>query len=504
MITTDAAPDGSTLLGWLANDAQTRHRVISDGYHSISYADTTRLLRDVDAHFSRCGVTTERPIALECSQSVAGAVALLHLLSRKYSVVLLPDPASRSKEAGIPRFIPSFCAHVITASPEKRSGAFSAENGLVCGANPAFTRDAVIDTFTGSDLYLRTSGSTGNPKLTRMSHQKWLNNAMACVERWTLTSDDRLAIPVPIFHSYGFGAAFLPGLLVGAAMDLIADGNIVSYLEREARFTPNVAFLTPATCDIFLTRRKSPRTYRFVVTAGDRVKRETMAGFEDRFGPLLNLYGSAEMGAVSAASPTTPPDSRIGTAGYPLTGIELRTDDAGVDGEVAAEDGVGILHCRQMNGTAGYLIHDGQWRFEPHEESAWFDMRDLARVRTDGFVEILGRSGLSVKRDGLLVVFADVESALEKVEGVQRAVVLASGETLRGTRLIGFCVADGNGHALQPEAVRRTCFELLPRYAVPDEVVIVDSLPQLPSGKINRPALRKLIDTSSSPSAARA
>lgn len=496
MMTTDTAPDGSTLLAWLARDVQTRDRVIADGYQRISYADTERLLREVDDHFARCHLTHAHPVALECSQSVAGAVAILHLLSRQYHVVLLPHLTEKSKEAGTPRFIPSFCSHVITATADKQAGTFSPERSLACVANPAFAADAAIDRFTGSDLYLRTSGSTGTPKLTRMSHQKWLNNAMACVERWAITSDDRLAIPVPIFHSYGFGAAFLPGLLAGAAMDLIADGNIVSYLERETRFAPNVAFLTPATCDIFLARRRSPRSYRFVVTAGDKVKRETMAGFEERFGPLLNLYGSAEMGAVSAASPTDPAETRLATAGYPLTGIELRTDTAGLDGDVAVEEGVGMLQCRQMNGSAGYLIQDGEWRFEPRADSAWFDMGDLARIRIDGYIEIVGRSGLSIKRDGLLVVFADVESALEKVDGVQRAVVLASGERLRGSRLIGICVAETSGQAPQPEAVRKRCFELLPRYAVPDDVVIVESLPQLPSGKINRPALRALIGES--------
>ena len=82
------------------------------------------------------------------------------------------------------------------------------------------TAEPAVADFVGPDLYLRTSGSTGTPKLTRMSHQKWLNNAQACVDRWRLTPEDRLAVPVQIFHSYGFGAAFLPGLLAGAAMDV--------------------------------------------------------------------------------------------------------------------------------------------------------------------------------------------------------------------------------------------------------------------------------------------
>ena len=234
-----------------------------------------------------------------------------------------------------------------------------------------------------------------------------------------------------------------------------------------------------------------------VVTAGDKVKRETMSGFESRFGPLVNLYGSAEMGAVSAASPHDPPDTRLATAGYALAGIELRTEPASAGSDAAAKAGVGRLHCRQKNGTEGYLIQEDRWRFEPHHDDEWFDMGDLADIRDDGYVEIRGRSGLSVKRDGLLVVFADVEAALEQAEGVQRAVVVVSGESPRGSRMIAICLADRACHGAKSDVVRKKCLELLPRYAVPDEVVMVDSLPHLPSGKVDRHALHAWISTAS-------
>jgi acyl-CoA synthetase (AMP-forming)/AMP-acid ligase II len=502
-----AALAGPDLIRWLASDPAVRDRELTDGRHTLSYADAARFLERLDAHFAHRGVSLtgtgdSRPtLAVECSQSLAGALALLHLLSREYSVVLLPELAETSKETGTPRFIPSFCSHVLTASGSGgRPDADFPANGIEIAANPDFAAEPAVADFVGPDLYLRTSGSTGVPKLTRMSHQKWLNNAQGCVDRWRLTSDDRLAVPVPIFHSYGFGAAFLPGLLAGAAMDFGGGANILRYLEREERFDPNVAFLTPAFCDTFLTLRKTPRPYRLVVTAGDKVKRETMAGFEPRFGPLLNLYGSAEMGAVSAAAAEDPEEQRLGTAGYPFAGIELRVEPTGE--EIAAvseapgpvgEEGeqVGLLQCRQQNGSVGYLMLDEGWRFAPRGDNDWFATGDLARIRPDGYVEILGRSGLSVKRDGLLVVFADVEAAVEKVPGVQRAVVVAGGETRRGVKLVAVCLAEDA--TLTPDAVRKSCFDLLPRYAVPDDVLIVESLPQTPSGKIDRRALRDLV-----------
>ncbi len=479
---------GPDLIRWLSADPGVRDRVLTDGLHTVAYAEVARLLDRLDGLFESHGVSRRHPLALECSQSVAGALALLYVMSREHDVVLLPDLSESSKEAGTPRFIPSFCSHVVTAKP----GGDLPGSAIRIAVNEGFSEEPAMAGFRGPDLYLRTSGSTGVPKLTRMSHQRWLNNAQACVERWQLTAEDRLSVPVPIFHSYGFGAAFLPGLLAGAAMDVGSGGNILRYREREESFNPNVAFLTPALCDMFLTVRKTPRFYRLAITAGDKIKRETMANFEPRFGPLLNLYGSAEMGAVSAASPDDPPDDRLATAGYPLAGIELRVDGTGVDIEAVEGEQAGRLFCRQKNGSAGYLIQEERWRFEARGDDDWFETGDLAKIRADGYLEVLGRSGLSVKRDGLLVVFADVESAVEKVEGVRRAVVVAAGESRRGPRLVAVCVA-ADGAALQPDAVRRSCFDLLPRYAVPDEVVIVDALPHLPSGKVDRRSVREMV-----------
>ncbi len=490
------APDGPALLARLAGEPGLRDHAVTDGLHTVSYAETTALFAELDHRFAKAGGAPGHPLALECSQSTAGALALLWVLARRRDVVLLPDLGEASKETGIPRFIPSFCAHVVTVAAARARAAAAPMEAIEIAVHDGFVAEPATAGFAGPDLYLRTSGSTGLPKLTRMSHQKWLNNALACVERWGLTADDRLSVPVPIFHSYGFGAAFLPGLLAGTSMDVGSGGNVLRYLEREEAFDPNVAFLTPALCDMFLTVRKTLRPYRLVVTAGDKIKRETMAGFEPRFGPLLNLYGSAEMGAVSAASPTDPAEQRLATAGYPLAGIELEVEETGDALETAAGERAGRLVCRQQNGSAGYLIHDGAWRFEPRGDAEWFGTGDLAKIRADGYVEILGRSGLSVKRDGLLVVFADVEMAVEKAPGIRRAVVVAAGETRRGPRLVAVCLRDPEAEPPPtPDAIRRSCFDLLPRYAVPDEVKIVEALPTLPSGKVDRRAIRDLAAT---------
>jgi acyl-CoA synthetase (AMP-forming)/AMP-acid ligase II len=82
---------------------------------------------------------------------------------------------------------------------------------------------------------------------------------------------------------------------------------------------------------------------------------------------------------------------------------------------------------------------------------------------------------------------------VEKVPGIQRAVVVAAGESRRGPRLVAVCLPRQDTEVPEADAIRKSCFDLLPHYAVPDEVRIVEALPHLPSGKVDRRAVRELV-----------
>jgi acyl-coenzyme A synthetase/AMP-(fatty) acid ligase len=136
-------------------------------------------------------------------------------------------------------------------------------------------------------IYLRTSGSTGSPKMAAHLHTKLMGNAFNCVERLGLTSEDRIAITVPIFHMYGLAAAFLPGFVVGASIDLQKGADLLRYLEEKKEFVPNVTFLTPTLCQTLLKGRKSPRAYQLTVVAGDGFREDTFTKYESCFGCLV-------------------------------------------------------------------------------------------------------------------------------------------------------------------------------------------------------------------------
>jgi acyl-CoA synthetase (AMP-forming)/AMP-acid ligase II len=479
----------------VASSASLQAHVLTDGHLTCPYRDVPDAIGHIDDHFAERGVGVEDCLTLECVNSVPGALTLLYMLKKGYDFVLLPPMRKRREKTGVQLPAPAFCRYEVaieSPSDDRAAARLDHPESFLCIVeNGRYRRVRDTEGKREPKLYVRTSGSIGSPKMAVHSHIKLLGNAMNCVEQFELECDDRITIPVPIFHMYGLGAAFLPGIIAGASIDLQENTNILRYMDRERQFDPNVAFLTPTLCEMLLRGRKSARTYRLVVTATDQIRVDTFLAFESRFGRLLNLYGSTELGAIAACGPDDPLDVRSMAAVEPMSGVQVRLKEEHTD--LADGTRSGELCFRHSCGFDGYVDENGD-AIERRGAvgSDWFETGDLGIIRPDGYIQVLGRCDHSVKRSGLRVLFVDIEKALEMIEGVGRAiVVLGKGDGKWGKRIAAFCVVEGDV-ALSGAQVRKACFDVLPRHAIPDDVFVVDSFPTLPNGKIDRPALARM------------
>lgn len=448
--------------------------VLTDGRSSCRYEDLPALFSRWDEAFAQQGIDRGECLALACENSLPCALVVLYLLERSASFLLFPQAQ------GAVQPLPSFCRYRLTMNGWDPSDPI---------ASLRFEQSGSGHSIQGSpQLFVRTSSSTGAAKLVAHSQAKLRGNGLNCVERLELKSTDRIALPVPIFHMFGLGAAFLPGVAVGAALDLQAGANLLGYIERERIFNPNVAFMTPIFGETLLKGRRSARPYRLTVMAGDRLRNDSFDRYEDRFGGLVQLYGSTEMGAIAVSSPQDSRELRKQTVGKPLSQVVMRLERNGP--EVDTDDATGELLCLHAYGFTGYVDEDG--RPVPHAERAgWYATRDLGNILPDGRVQVLGRADHSVNRSGLLVLFADVEKALCAIEGVETATVVSRGESHYGKRLVAFCVV-ARASALTASDIRSACFARLPRRAIPDAVRVLPSLPLLPNGKVDRQRLNHL------------
>lgn len=470
-------------------ESQWQSHVLTDGWLDCSYRELGGLLTHIAHFFQKQSITQETAFIFECDNSLHSAVTLLYLLENGYSFLLFPkgrelNPAYKTS--------PLFYFHVLVTQDEGAEvmPLVEPDRYLQVIAHPV-TREHLPT--QGGKLFLQTSGSTGVPKLVRHSHEKLRENARHCVNRLRLTSQDRVAIPVPIFHMYGLGAAFLPSILVGASLDLQRGANLLKYLKREREFNPNIAFLTPVFADTLVRGRRSVRPYRFSVMAGDRLREGVFAQYEAKFGCLIQLYGSTEMGAIAATSPEDSAYDRENTAGYPMPDVSLRQEQeenpAGIHGDHAAK-----LFCQRDCGFENYIdVNHGEVVLDDGTDlsapSAWFYTKDLGILHDDGRLTVLGRADHSVNRDGLLVFFAEVEKALDKIACVESSVIISEGEGQRGKAIIAYIVPNAST-SCQPEQIRAACFDHLPIRAIPDEFILVESLPLLPNGKVDREKIR--------------
>jgi acyl-CoA synthetase (AMP-forming)/AMP-acid ligase II len=472
-----------------------KENVITDGQFILHYPDIFKIFECLQKFFTEQLISESVAVALECENSIPSILVLLYLLEKGYSFLLLPKEVKTSQPLDSQQPIPRFCRYRLRAESLTKEGkAVNLEdpNSFL----QILTNEEWIDTNRGKDyaakkLYMRTSGSTGTPKIAVHSHANVLSNSLNCVERLRLKGDDRVAIPVPIYHMYGLGAAFLPSVAVGASIDLQKGANLLRYLQREKEFNPNIAFMTPIFCETLLKGRKSSRAYKLTVAAGDRIREDTFERYESHFGCLVKLYGSTEMGVIAAANPEDSLEVRLQKVGLPMSGVQICVEKN--QAEVTNET-IGELWCHHKYGFDGYVDADGMPKHENQDsQDRWFRTKDLGRIGLDGYIEVFGRCDRSVNRDGLLTIFSDVEKAIETIEGIESVVVESHGESQRGKGLIAYCVLD-KGTNISEADIRASCFNILPKRAIPDRVLIVNSLPMLPNGKVDRQKLIATLD----------
>jgi acyl-coenzyme A synthetase/AMP-(fatty) acid ligase len=463
-----------------ARTGEKSENILTDGVYTFRLRELPELLDEIDAVIPQAGAGADSCLSIECNNSAPSALLALALMRVGRSFILAPQSVTGNDL----KPVPNFCSHRIVVR-SRQDGAIPPANCLRIEENLFYNGKPA----TSEKLYLRTSGSMGVSKIVVHSHAGLLGNARNCVGKYGFTAESRLSIPVPLAHMYGFGAAFLAAVIAGASIDLQDKANVLRYLDHERRFRPDIVFATPSLCEMLLTAFRKPRTqYQAFVTSGQRIGEELFRAFDRTVGGrLINQYGSTEMGATAACDFGDTLDKRATEIGQPMNGVELRLSPRSGDAPG------GDLYCRHPWGFEGYLDEDGEWIAKAAADG-WYRTGDIARKTAGGSMIVTGRADASVNRSGYLVMLSDIERIVENLDGVgEVAVVAGKRETERGQSIAAFCVAR-SGVALDGIQVRRYCADLMPSYAIPDEVRIVTELPLLASGKLNRRALEVQVE----------
>jgi malonyl-CoA/methylmalonyl-CoA synthetase len=395
--------------------------------------------------------------------------------------VFVADPTAEATADGIRRG--AGVAHLATLAPGGAGSLAAAANGA---------KESFADAARGADdlaAILYTSGTTGRSKGAMLTHGNLASNAEALVDYWRFTKDDVLLHALPIFHTHGLFVATNVTLLSGASMILLPGFDS----DETIRLLPQATAMMGV--PTFYTRLLSQPDFdrdlvahiRLFVSGSAPLSAETHKDFEARSGhAILERYGMTE----TNMNTSNPYDGarRAGTVGFPLPGVEVRIADR-ESGAALAEGEVGMIEVRGPNVFKGY------WRM-PEKTAAefrddgFFISGDLGMVDDAGYLNIVGRDKDLIISGGYNVYPAEVENALNALDGVADSAVIGAPHPDFGEAVTAVVVPGGEPRKSERE-IRAALTTGLAKYKVPKRVIFVDDLPRNKMGKIEKKALRE-------------
>ncbi|WP_407566864.1 amino acid adenylation domain-containing protein [Polymorphospora sp. A560] len=347
----------------------------------------------------------------------------------------------------------------------------------------------------GLAYLIYTSGSTGRPKGVAVPHRAVVNLVASFHDDLDLGPDDvfaavtTLSFDISVLELLVPLVRGVPLLVVGT--DEVGDGPALRRRLVDAGVTAMQA--TPATWRLLLATGGVPEGLRLRLCGGEALPPDLAAALTTDGATLWNCYGPTETTVWSAATPVAP-DAAI-DLGAPIANTRLYVLDealqpvpVGVVGEVHI-GGAGVV--RGYHGRAGLTAE----RFRPDPFSDQPGARiyatgDLARQRSDGRLEFLGRIDHQVKVRGFRIELGEIEAALREHELVADAVVGTWAGEGGDARLVGYAVpAPGTDPEALWTAVRPTLAGRLPEYMIPATLMPLTALPLNANGKVDRNAL---------------
>jgi acyl-[acyl-carrier-protein]-phospholipid O-acyltransferase/long-chain-fatty-acid--[acyl-carrier-protein] ligase len=340
-------------------------------------------------------------------------------------------------------------------------------------------------------VILFTSGSEGAPKGVVLSHANVLANREQVAARLDFNSQDVVLNALPLFHSFGLTAGTLLPLLSGIKTFFYPS-------PLHYRIVPEIAYDVNATImfgtNTFLAgyaRFAHPYDFysvRYVFAGAEKLKDETRRVWTDKFGvQVFEAYGATETSPAIATN--TPMDSRTGTVGRLLPGIEYALDPVpGVEG--------GRLSVRGPNVMLGYLRIDKPGVIEPpHTDrgAGWYDTGDIVTIDADGFLTIQGRAKRFAKVGGEMVSLTAVEELASRTWPAAQHACVSVPDAQRGEQLV---LVTTQPNPMRQELLARARADGANELGVPKRFVAVAALPLLGSGKVDYPAVLSLVEAS--------
>jgi amino acid adenylation domain-containing protein len=468
---------------------------------SLTYAELDQRANGLAHHLRSLGLPTEGRVGVLLERSPHLVVALLAVLKAGGTCVPL-DPSYPSERQKL--ILEDSHAHVVLTQEQFVKGISESCAQVVC-------LDSFVPTNSNSNLVtstdaanvayvIYTSGSTGRPKGVMVTHGALCNHMRWMRDAFALNEADVFLQKTPIGFDASVWEFYVP-LLAGAKLVMARPGGHQdsSYLVQTIMdHGVTVLQLVPTLLRMLIQEPgfRSCASLRFVFCGGEALSEELATRCRERLPTvrLCNLYGPAEstidstywVSDSSSSSPTVPIGRPVANVRAYVLDQWLRPVPVGVVGELYL-DGAGL--ARGYEGrpdlTAERFLPNP---FRDEHGERMYRTGDLVRRLSGGELEFLERVDRQVKVRGSRVELGEVEAALCAHSHVVAAAVVGRDDTSGERRLVAYVVTVDQRENWSAE-LRRFLKERLPGPIVPSVFVRMESLPVLPSGKVDRRAL---------------
>ncbi len=340
-----------------------------------------------------------------------------------------------------------------------------------------------------------TSGTTGSPKGATLSHHNLLNNGFFCGETMRYTEEDRVCIPVPLYHCFGNSIGVMACITHGTAMVFPGEGfDPLAVLEtvEEERCTSLYGVPT-----MFIAEMAHPdfgnydlRSLRTGMMAGSPCPIEVMR----RAMSLMHLreitigYGMTETSPVTFQTVIEAPlERRVSTVGTIHPHVEAKVIDA--DGRIVPVGTPGEL-C-----TRGYAVMLGYWE-DPErtahaiDQAGWMHTGDLATIDAEGYCAIVGRIKDMVIRGGENVYPREVEEFLYGHPKIMDVQVFGVPDPKYGEEVCAW-IKLREGETMTAEDLYAFCRDQIAHFKIPRHVRFVAEFPMTVTGKMQKYLMRE-------------
>ena len=344
-----------------------------------------------------------------------------------------------------------------------------------------------------------TSGTTGFPKGVMLTHMNIVNNGYWIGRHQNFSANDRICLPVPLFHCFGCVLGVMASVNHGATMVIIDAFNPLQVMAAIEKERCTGVYGVPSMFLSMLEHRHFSRydlrSLRTGIMAGSVCPAPLMRRVVERMHmrEITICYGLTEGSPVMTQTHVDEDfDHRTTTVGRAMPGIEvLVADPAALPGRVREmpRGTPGEVICRGYNVMKGYYNLPGETEAAVTPDG-WLRSGDLGIMDEDGYLVITGRIKDMIIRGGENIYPREIEEFLSGMEGVMDIQVVSVPSRKYGEEVAAFIIPK-EGVTLRAEDVRAYCRGRLAWHKVPRYIAFVNSYPLTGSGKIQKFKLRE-------------